>query len=342
VQTHDAIALLKTDHAAVKKLFESEKKLNKADGKKKEAIFNQIKAALEVHATIEEEIFYPAVKAARAENVKDEVREAYEVHKQIKSLLAQIAALTSADETYDMKIKVLMEDVEHHVKEEETEMFPDAKKFLGEKRLVELGAELEARKQQLEKHPASRPALGNQPAARSGRAGINIGAVVLCSADHIRRARRDRGALELDRVQLLIEIIVPGRAAVGGDEDAAVVGRVERAAVDAVEGERMKIRMRSLADEIPVLAAIRQNPSGGDRADYTVWDDSMGWSRDLELTAVFERWDDFPKSSWEGDLAAQMVELERPRLPLAELQKEVQAEVIRILKKHAMRRKLPF
>jgi hemerythrin superfamily protein len=169
VQTHDAIALLKTDHAAVKKLFQSEKKLNKADGKKKEAIFNQIKAALEVHATIEEEIFYPAVKAARAKNVKDEVREAYEEHKQIKSLLAQIAGITSADETYDMKIKVLKEDVEHHIKEEETEMFPDAKRFLGEKRLTELGAQLEARKQQLEKHPTSKPALDSQPAAHSAK-----------------------------------------------------------------------------------------------------------------------------------------------------------------------------
>src|ERR1700731_1869155 len=167
MQKLDAITLLKTDHLAVKKLFESEKKLTKADGKKKQAIFNQIKAALTVHATIEEEIFYPAVKAARAKNVKDEVREAYEEHKQIKSLLAQIAGITSADETYDMKIKVLMEDVEHHVKEEETEMFPDAKKFLGEKRLMELGAQLEARKQQLEKNPASKPILDTHSAAHS-------------------------------------------------------------------------------------------------------------------------------------------------------------------------------
>ena len=169
MQKLDAVTLLKTDHAAVKKLFETEKKMTGKDGKKKEAVFNQIKAALEVHATIEEEIFYPAVKTARAEHVKDEVREAYEEHKQIKSLLAQIAAITSADETYDMKIKVLMEDVLHHVKEEETEMFPDAKKFLREKRLLELGAELEARKQQLEKNPASKPTFESQSAAQSAK-----------------------------------------------------------------------------------------------------------------------------------------------------------------------------
>jgi hemerythrin superfamily protein len=162
---HDAVTFLKTDHLALKKLFESEKKLTKADGKKKEAIFNQIKAALEVHATIEEEIFYPAVKSARSEHVKDEAREGYEEHRQIKSLLAQIASTTSADETYDMKIKVLREDVEHHVKDEETEMFPDAKKFLGERRLMALGIELETRRKELEENPASEPTMDKQTAA---------------------------------------------------------------------------------------------------------------------------------------------------------------------------------
>ena len=161
----DAIALLKTDHATVKKMFEKEGKLTKKDGEKKASLFNQIKAALEVHAAIEEEIFYPAVKKARSEHVKDEVREAYEEHKQIKSLLAQVSSITPADETYDMKIKVLKEDVEHHVKEEEGEMFPDAKRLLGESRIVELGAQLEARKQALENNLASRLASGNQPRA---------------------------------------------------------------------------------------------------------------------------------------------------------------------------------
>jgi hemerythrin superfamily protein len=154
---HDAIALLKADHAAVKKLFEQEEKLSKQADAKKAELFAQIKAALEVHATIEEEIFYPAVKKARSEHVKDEVREGYEEHKQIKSLLAQISSITPSDETYDMKVKVLKEDVEHHVKDEEGEMFPDAKKFLGEKRLMELGSQLEDRKQELQKSSESKP-----------------------------------------------------------------------------------------------------------------------------------------------------------------------------------------
>src|SRR6266478_1087167 len=161
-----AIALLKTDHATVKKMFEKEGTLTNKDSEKKASLFNQIAAALGVHAAIEEEIFYPAVKKARSEHVKDEVREAYEEHKQIKGLLAQVSSITPADETYDMKIKVLKEDVEHHVKEEEGEMFPDAKRFLGESRLVELGAQLEARKQELENNLASKLASGNQPKAR--------------------------------------------------------------------------------------------------------------------------------------------------------------------------------
>jgi hemerythrin superfamily protein len=161
--------LLKTDHATVKKLFAQEEKLKKRDSEKQAGTFSQIKDALEVHATIEEEIFYPAVKKARSEHVKDEVREAYEEHKQMKTLLAEIASITPADETYDMKMKVLKEDVEHHVKDEEGEMFPDAKKFLGESRLVELGTELQARKQQLEDDLVSKPASGNQSTARAAK-----------------------------------------------------------------------------------------------------------------------------------------------------------------------------
>jgi len=160
----DAIALLKADHAAVKKLFAQEKKLAKNNSAKVKT-FNEIKAALEVHATIEEEIFYPAVKKSRSEHVKDEVREGYEEHQQIKNLLTQIAAITPADETYDMKIKVLMEDVEHHVKDEETEMFPDARKFLSESRLMELRTELEERKQELAPGPVAKASSGKHATA---------------------------------------------------------------------------------------------------------------------------------------------------------------------------------
>jgi hemerythrin superfamily protein len=136
--------LLKNDHQEVKKLL---KKIEA--GEDQELIFEQIKAALDVHATIEEEIFYPAVKKARSTEVKDEVREAYEEHKQIKTLLAAIAETSPDDESYSAKIMVLKEDIEHHVKEEEGEMFPDARQFLRDK-LEDLGARMQARRDELQ------------------------------------------------------------------------------------------------------------------------------------------------------------------------------------------------
>ena len=141
----DAIALLKRDHEKVSKLFAQAEK----DKSSQEGIFAEINAALTVHAAIEEEIFYPAVQKAKSEQVKDEVMEALAEHKQIKALLLELAGMSGEDDSFAPKLKVLKEDVEHHVEEEQNEMFPDAKKYLGEKRLVELGAELEERKREL-------------------------------------------------------------------------------------------------------------------------------------------------------------------------------------------------
>jgi hemerythrin superfamily protein len=141
----DALALLKQDHEAVSALFKQAEK----DEKAQEEIFSEINSALTIHATIEEEIFYPAVRKAKSEQVKDEVLEALAEHKQIKALLTELSELSGNDDSFGPKLKVLKEDVEHHVEEEQDEMFPDAKKYLGEKRLVELGLQLEERKQNL-------------------------------------------------------------------------------------------------------------------------------------------------------------------------------------------------
>ena len=81
--------------------------------------------------------------------MKDEVREAYEQHKQVRALLAEIAEISPDNEFYSTKIKVLKEDVEHHVKEEEGEKFPDARKYLRNK-LEDLGAQMQARRDELE------------------------------------------------------------------------------------------------------------------------------------------------------------------------------------------------
>ena len=144
----DAIALLKKDHAAVKALFEKFQAAGD-DEQTRQSLFDQIDAELDVHAAIEEQIFYPAVQDVRSEETKDMVLEALEEHKLVKTLLGEIAALTPADDEFDAKMKVLRENVEHHVEEEETEMFPEATKQLSDEVRNELGSRMEARKGEL-------------------------------------------------------------------------------------------------------------------------------------------------------------------------------------------------
>jgi iron-sulfur cluster repair protein YtfE (RIC family) len=114
-----------------------------------QAIFAKIHRELEAHAEVEEALFYPAVKQIRSEEVKDLVREATEEHQIVKTLLAEIAAMSAQEEQYDAKVTVLKESVEHHVQEEEGEMFPAATKHLSQARLDALGAEMATRKEAL-------------------------------------------------------------------------------------------------------------------------------------------------------------------------------------------------
>ena len=124
----DATALLERDHADVKKLFKQYEKLADADadGQDRQALAEQICAMLTVHATIEEEIFYPAARAAEVE--EDLLDEAEVEHASAKDLIAQILSMSPDDELYDAKVKVLGEYVDHHVQEEEGEMFPKCRR----------------------------------------------------------------------------------------------------------------------------------------------------------------------------------------------------------------------
>lgn len=167
----NAIELLKKDHRTVKSLFESfEKAKEKDEGTSKAELFASIKEELDVHARVEEEIFYPAFDgAAKEEDDKELVLEAGEEHKQVKTLLAELEELGPDDDTFDAKMKVLKDNVEHHVEEEEGEMFPHAQKQLGSERLEELGQQIAARKEQLLAQPgrsAGRSASGS-PASRT-------------------------------------------------------------------------------------------------------------------------------------------------------------------------------
>lgn len=139
----DAIALLKADHEMVSGLFAEYEKTRSVA--KKKALVAEICAELSVHAQIEEEVFYPKVKAA----LKDTqlVPEATVEHAGVKGLIAELEGLEPDGEMYDAKVKVLSEYVKHHVKEEQNEMFPKAKTTSLD--LVELGARMTARKAEL-------------------------------------------------------------------------------------------------------------------------------------------------------------------------------------------------
>ena len=135
----DAIALLKSDHEAVSHLFAEYEKTRSVANKK--ALVAQICTALSVHAQIEEEIFYPAVKVALKDKLL--VPEATVEHAGVKDLIAQLKGVEPDGEMFDAKVKVLSEYVKHHVKEEQNEMFPKAKAASLD--MVELGARMAAR-----------------------------------------------------------------------------------------------------------------------------------------------------------------------------------------------------
>jgi hemerythrin-like domain-containing protein len=144
----DAIALLKEDHAEVKALFKEYDKLAEADAEagQREMLAMQICEMLTVHATIEEEIFYPAAREAIAQASEDLLDEAEVEHASAKDLIAQIRSSDASDPLYNAKVKVLGEYIDHHVKEEQDELFP---KLTRKMDMKAVGAQLQARKDEL-------------------------------------------------------------------------------------------------------------------------------------------------------------------------------------------------
>jgi hemerythrin superfamily protein len=162
--TPDAIELLTSDHKAVKAMFQQFEKIKErddADDEKSELV-QQICAALTVHATIEEEIFYPAVRDAIDD--EDLMDEADVEHAGAKELIAQLESASPGDDHYDAKVTVLGEMIDHHVKEEEGEMFPKAKKSID---VAAIGAELAERKAELAEELGLEPADPPQPVRKA-------------------------------------------------------------------------------------------------------------------------------------------------------------------------------
>ena len=138
----NAIDLLKNDHDYVDMLFG---RIEDTPPSQHAAIFKQIKGELEAHAHIEEAIFYPAAKKNGNKELKDVVMESLEEHRQMKMFLAEIGRSRSTDKR-EAKLKVLIEDTRHHVKEEENEMFPLVEDKLTSEQLEKLGERMERAK----------------------------------------------------------------------------------------------------------------------------------------------------------------------------------------------------
>ena len=161
----DAFNLLKADHRKVEELFEQ---LESASGQAKMRVFQQIKTELELHTHIEETIFYPATEEPK--QTHDLTLEAYEEHNVVKKLLQELNRAKSPNEEWEAKAKVLQENVEHHVEEEENELFPKASKALSTQEIETLGEEMEAekaRKQRSGSKSASKKSSAKKSASKT-------------------------------------------------------------------------------------------------------------------------------------------------------------------------------
>jgi hypothetical protein len=136
----NALDLLKKQHEEVSKLFKKYDKLGEEEAEEKQELFEQIADRLAAHATIEEKFFYPSIKT---EGTEDIVREALEEHLSVKRLISDLLDMEPDDEAFDAKMQVLREQIEHHVEEEEDDMFKKVRKECSKEQLEDLGLQME-------------------------------------------------------------------------------------------------------------------------------------------------------------------------------------------------------
>ena len=153
----DAISLLKADHVKVKGILRELEPTTERALKTRTELFSKLKTELTVHEIIEEEIFYPALK--EHPKAKDIVLEGYEEHHVVDTVMAELEDLPVDDESWGAKAKVMKENVEHHMEEEEGEMFQKARQVFDRDELEALGTRMERRKTEAQEElnvPASR------------------------------------------------------------------------------------------------------------------------------------------------------------------------------------------
>jgi hemerythrin-like domain-containing protein len=149
----NAFQLLKEDHQKVSGIFQQLEPTTERAEKTRTELFARLRDELDVHARIEETIFYPAIK--QAAETREIVLEGFEEHHVVKMLLKELEAVPVDTEQWTAKLKVLQENVEHHVEEEEGEMFQKARQVLSEEDINRLGAQMEEEKKRLKEQTKS-------------------------------------------------------------------------------------------------------------------------------------------------------------------------------------------
>ena len=149
----NAFQLLKEDHQKVSGIFQQLEPTTERAEKTRTELFAKLKEELDIHAKIEESILYPSIK--QAAETREIVLEGFEEHHVIKLLLKELEAVPVDTEQWTAKLKVLQENVEHHVEEEEGEMFQSAREVLTEDEINQLGTEMEEMKRQLKEQAKS-------------------------------------------------------------------------------------------------------------------------------------------------------------------------------------------
>jgi len=149
----NAITMLTEDHREVERMLDELEPTTERGIKTRQELFGRLKEALSVHETIEEEIFYPALR--EHPKAKDIVLEAYEEHDVVDSIMGQLEGLPVDDETWGAKAKVMIENLRHHIEEEEKEMFPTARRVFEGGELQELGERMAARRKTAQRELAA-------------------------------------------------------------------------------------------------------------------------------------------------------------------------------------------
>ncbi len=142
----DAFTLLQNDHAEVSAMFKQLEATDETQAAQRQQIFTQLQQALDIHAHIEETILYPVLK--QAAETREITEEAYDEHQEIKDLLAQLAMTPADNEDWTDTLDELKDNVEHHVAEEEGEMFDKAREVLSQQQIDDLGTRMQQEKQQ--------------------------------------------------------------------------------------------------------------------------------------------------------------------------------------------------